>query len=65
MAGQADVLLVPDLEAGNIVYKALVYLGGAKVAGIILGARVPVVLISRADTAENKLYSIALSLLVA
>lgn len=63
VAGQANVLVVPDIEAGNIVYKALVYLAGAKIAGVIVGARAPVVLISRADTPENKLHSIALGLL--
>lgn len=63
VAGAADLLLVPDLNAGNILYKALVYLAGARVAGIVIGGRAPVVLISRADTPENKLYSIALGLL--
>lgn len=63
VAGRADLLLVPDLNAGNILYKALVYLAGARVAGVVVGARAPVVLISRADTAENKLYSIALGLI--
>ncbi len=64
VAGQADVLITPDIEAGNILYKGLVYLAGAKVAGIVVGARAPVVLVSRAELPENKLHSIALSLLV-
>lgn len=63
VAGHANVLVTPDIEAGNIVYKGLVYLAKAKVAGVIVGAKAPVVLISRADTPENKLYSIALGLL--
>ncbi len=65
VAGKADVLLVPDIEAGNILYKALVFIAKGKLAGTILGARVPIVLTSRADSDETKLYSIALSALVA
>ncbi len=65
VAGQADVLLVPDIEAGNILYKALVFIAKGKLAGTILGARVPIVLTSRADDDESKLYSIALSALIA
>jgi len=63
VAGQADILLCPDIEAGNMTYKALVYLGTAEVAGVIIGAKAPVVLTSRADTYISKLNSIALSLL--
>jgi len=63
VAGKADVLLCPDIEAGNMTYKALVYLGQAEVAGVIVGAAAPVVLTSRADTYISKLNSIALSLL--
>jgi len=59
VAGWADVLLVPNIEAGNMLAKALAYLGGCRIAGILVGARVPVVLTSRADTAEAKLLSIA------
>ncbi|MFP4055481.1 MAG: bifunctional enoyl-CoA hydratase/phosphate acetyltransferase [Candidatus Brocadiia bacterium] len=59
VAGWADILLVPSIEAGNVLAKALVYLGGCRQAGLLLGARVPVVLTSRADTAESKLLSIA------
>ena len=59
VAGHADVLLVPDIEAGNIFAKAIVYLTKNKTAGFVLGAKVPVVLTSRADSAETKLLSIA------
>ena len=59
VAGQADILLVPSIEAGNILSKALVYLGGRRQIGLLVGAKAPVVLTSRADTAECKLLSIA------
>ena len=59
VAGWADVLLVPNIESGNMLAKALVYLGGCRLAGLLVGARVPVVLTSRADSAESKLLSIA------
>ncbi|PID82868.1 MAG: phosphate butyryltransferase [Clostridiales bacterium] len=62
-AGDADILLCPDIEAGNILYKALSFLGGASSAGIILGAKAPVVLTSRADSDETKLHSIALAVM--
>jgi phosphate butyryltransferase len=65
VAGQADLLLVPDIEAGNLVAKAMVYAGGATFAGLVLGAAVPVVLTSRADTPRSKLVSIAMALLSA
>ncbi|WP_053219273.1 phosphate butyryltransferase [Virgibacillus senegalensis] len=61
-AGNADVLLVPNIETGNALYKSFVYFAGAKVASVIAGARAPIVLTSRSDTAENKLYSLALAL---
>jgi len=60
VAGQADILLVPDIEAGNLLGKAMTYFGHGKSAGIIVGARTPVVLVSRADPHETKLLSIAL-----
>jgi len=63
VAGRADILLCPNIEAGNMTYKALVYLGTSEVAGVIIGAKAPVVLTSRADTYKSKLNSIALSLL--
>ena len=59
VAGSADILLVPNIEAGNMLAKALVYLGSCRLAGLLVGAKVPVVLTSRADTAESKLLSIA------
>ncbi|NPV87950.1 phosphate butyryltransferase [Coprothermobacteraceae bacterium] len=65
VAGVADVLIVPDIEAGNILYKSFTYAAGAAMAGILVGAKAPVVLTSRADTAESKLYSIALAVQVA
>lgn len=65
IAGDVDVLLVPNIEVGNGIGKALTYLANAESAGIIMGARVPVVLVSRADSAEVKLYSIALGSVVA
>jgi phosphate butyryltransferase len=64
VAGDADVLVAPDIEAGNVLYKALLDLGGAKGAGIVAGAAKPIVLTSRADTRETKLASIALAVLV-
>jgi phosphate acetyltransferase len=65
VAGRADILLVPDLEAGNMMAKQLQYLAGADAAGIVLGTRVPVVLTSRADTVRTRLASTAVMVLVA
>jgi phosphate acetyltransferase len=65
VAGQADILLVPDLEAGNILAKQLVYLAGAEGAGIVLGTRVPIVLTSRSDSVRTRLASTAVLALVA
>ncbi len=65
VAGQADILLVPDLEAGNMLAKQLQYLAGADAAGVVLGARVPIVLTSRADNVRTRLASIAVMKLVA
>jgi len=59
VAGQADVLVVPDLESGNMLAKQLEYLADAEAAGIVLGARVPIVLTSRADSAKARLASCA------
>ena len=61
VAGEADILLVPDLEAGNMLAKQLTYLGHADSAGIVLGARVPIILTSRADSAEARLASCAVA----
>jgi Phosphotransacetylase len=63
VAGDADILVAPDIEAGNILYKCLLDLCGAKGAGIVMGAAAPIVLTSRADTAETKLASIAFAAL--
>ncbi|MCL1811941.1 MAG: bifunctional enoyl-CoA hydratase/phosphate acetyltransferase [Treponema sp.] len=63
VAGDADILLVPNIEAGNILYKSLTNLCGGKTAGLILGTRTPVILTSRADSAETKTASIALAIL--
>ncbi|MGZ5721353.1 MAG: phosphate acyltransferase, partial [Burkholderiales bacterium] len=65
VAGAADILVVPDLEAGNMLAKQLEYLGGAASAGIVLGARVPIVLTSRADTREARIASCGVALVVA
>lgn len=63
--GNADILLVPYYEVGNALGKSLTYFGNARSAGIIMGAKVPIVLVSRADTAESKLLSIALGSVIA
>ncbi|MBK8909377.1 MAG: bifunctional enoyl-CoA hydratase/phosphate acetyltransferase [Rhodospirillales bacterium] len=65
VAGMADILVVPDLEAGNMLAKQLTFMADAEAAGLLLGARVPVVLTSRADSAETRLASCALSVLMA
>lgn len=65
IAGDTDVLLVPNIEVGNGIGKALTYLAKAESAGIIMGAKAPVVLVSRADSYEAKLYSIALGSVIA
>jgi len=62
VAGAADILVVPDLESGNMLAKQLEYLGGASSAGIVLGARVPIVLTSRADSREARIASCAVAL---
>lgn len=61
VAGQADVLLAPDIESGNVLYKCVNTLLGVPVAGVVVGSRVPVVLPSRGDSAQNKFYSLALA----
>ena len=65
VAGQADVLLVPDMEAGNMLAKQLVYFAGADAAGLVLGARVPIILTSRSDSLKTRLASAALAKLLA
>lgn len=64
VAGDSDILLVPNIEAGNFLGKSLTYFAKAESAGIIVGAKCPVVLVSRADSAKSKLYSIALGAVV-
>lgn len=65
VAGQADILLVPDLEAGNMLAKQLSFLSGADAAGIVLGAKVPIILTSRADSERTRLASCAVAVLLA
>ena len=61
VAGSPDILLVPGIEAGNILFKALQYLAGGRPAGVVLGAKVPLVLTSRADAAATRLVSVAVA----
>jgi phosphotransacetylase len=63
VAGQADILVAPDLEAGNMIAKQLMYLAGAEAAGVVLGARVPIILTSRADDAKTRTASAAIAAL--
>jgi len=65
IAGQCDILLMPDIEAGNMLAKSFTYLANGRVAGVLVGAAAPVVLTSRADPADSKLYSIATAVLMA
>jgi phosphate acetyltransferase len=65
VAGRANVLMVPDLEAGNMLAKSLSFLAGADAAGIVLGARVPIILTSRADSVISRLASCAVAAMVA
>lgn len=65
IAGDTDILLVPNIEMGNGIGKAITYLAEGKSAGIIMGAKAPVVLVSRADDKDSKLYSIALGNMIA
>jgi phosphate acetyltransferase len=65
VAGRPDILLVPDLEAGNMLAKQLSFLANADAAGIVLGARVPIILTSRADNVRTRLASCAVAVLVA
>ena len=63
VAGDADLLLMPDLNAGNMLYKSFNYIGGGDCAGLVLGAKVPIVLTSRADSLQSRLASVALAVL--
>jgi glycosyltransferase involved in cell wall biosynthesis len=65
MQAKADILLAPDIESGNILYKSLVFFSNTKNAGVIVGAKAPIILTSRADSEETKLNSIALGVLMA
>ncbi|HDR4570070.1 TPA: phosphate butyryltransferase [Bacillus cytotoxicus] len=65
VAGKADILLVPTIEAGNVLYKSLVYFAKANVGAMIAGAKAPIILTSRADSAETKVYSLALAIATA
>lgn len=65
VAGQADILVVPDLEAGNMLAKQLTFLGDADAAGVVLGARVPMILTSRADSIRTRMASCAVAVLMA
>ena len=64
IGGEADILLVPDIESGNMLGKAMIYMGGATCAGVLLGATRPVIMLSRHDTSRSKLCSIALGAVV-
>lgn len=63
VCGQCDIIIVPNLEAGNMLYKQLIYLAGGECAGIVLGTKVPVVVTSRADSAASRVASCALAVL--
>lgn len=65
VAGNADVLLVPDIEAGNLLIKSMEYFAKAKKAGVIMGAKIPVALTSRATSPESKMYTIAIAKVIA
>ena len=65
VAGRANVLIVPDLEAGNMLAKSLSFLAGADSAGIVLGAKVPIILTSRADSVMARLASCAVAVFIA
>ncbi len=65
VAGAPDILLVPNLEAGNMIYKELVYLAHAEVAGLVLGMKVPIILTSRSDSVRSRVASCALAVLAA
>jgi len=63
VAGQADILVAPDLEAGNMMGKQLMYLAGAEAAGLVLGAQVQIILTSRADSSRTRIASCAIAVL--
>ena len=61
VAGRADIVLVPNLQVGNVIHKGLTYLAGKRIAAAVMGAKVPIVMTSRADTTDTKLLSIAIA----
>ena len=65
IAGEADVLIVPNVEAGNIVAKGLIYFARARMAGLVVGAKVPIIISSRADSAETRYLSLAMAVILA
>lgn len=65
VAGQADILVVPDLESGNMLAKQVIFMGDATSAGVVLGARIPIVLTSRADSRQSRIASCAIALMLA
>ena len=65
VAGQADIVIVPNVDAGNIAAKALLYVGNGTMAGVVVGARAPIIINSRADDAITRLRSVAMAALVA
>ena len=65
IAGLADILIVPNVEAGNIVAKGLLYFAHARMAGLVVGARVPILISSRADSADTRYFSLAMAVLLA
>ncbi len=65
VAGKADILITPDIEAGNVLAKAITYFAGGKMAGVVVGGRCPLIVASRSDPHETKLVSIALGVLLA
>ncbi len=65
VAGYADILIAPDIEAGNVLAKAITYFAQGKMAGVVVGARCPLILPSRSDTREAKLISLALGVMLA
>jgi phosphate butyryltransferase len=65
IAGRADILIVPNVEAGNIAAKGLLYFAGARMAGLVVGAQLPIIISSRADSAETRYLSLAMAALLA
>ena len=65
VAGKVDILLMPDMKTGNVIHKSFIHFANLKGAGVVLGARVPLIATSRSDSAETKLYSLAVGNLLA